>query len=106
MRAVAGQNRNVSESENLAPTLRWTSILTVWGAAVVFAVVIGVVSEAHAYASWLALALAGCVIAALIAQLATQRKEGFVDRLAASVVGAFVILGLAGGVVALVAAVR
>ena len=106
LRAVRGQNRSVSESENLPPSLRWTSILTIWGAAVVFAVVIGVVSDPHAYASWLALALAGCVIGALIAQLATQQKEGFVDRLAASVVGAFVILGLAGAVLALVAAVR
>ena len=40
------------------------------------------------------------------AQLATQEKDGFVDRLAASVVGAFVILGLAGAVLAVVAAVR
>jgi hypothetical protein len=96
----------VSESENLTPSLRWTSILVVWGAAVVFAVVIGVVSEAHAYASWLALALGGCVVGAMIAQLATQEKEGFVDRLAASVVGAFVILGIAGAVLAVVAAVQ
>ena len=96
----------MSESENLPQSLRWTSILAVWGAAVVFAVVIGVVSEPHAYASWLALALAGCVIGALGAQLATQKKEGFVDRLAASVVGAFVILGIGGAVLAVVSAVR
>ncbi len=96
----------MSEPENLTPSLRWTSILPVWAAALVFAVVIGVVSEPHAYASWLALSLAGCVIGALAAQLATQEKEGFVDRLAASVVGAFVILGLAGAVLAVVAAVR
>lgn len=101
-----GQNRTVSESENLPPSLRWTSILSVWAAAVVFAVVIGVVCDPHAYASWLALALAGCVTGALAAQIATQQREGFVDRLAASVVGAFVILGLAGAVLAVVAAVR
>ncbi len=42
----------------------------------------------------------------MIAQLATQQKDGFVDRLAASVVGAFVILGIAAAVLAVVAAVR
>ena len=106
MRTGRGQNRTVSESENLTPSLRWTSIVAVWAAAVVFAVVIGVVSDPHAYASWLALALAGCVVGALGAQLATQEKDGFVDRLAASLVGAFVILGIAGAVLAVVAAVR
>ena len=96
----------MSESETLPPSLRWTSILAVWGAAVVFAVVIGVVSDPHEYTSWLALALGGCVVGAMIAQLATQQKDGFVDRLAASVVGAFVILGIAAAVLAVVAAVR
>ena len=71
-----GQNRTVSESENLPPSLRWTSILRVWGAAVVFAVVIGVVSDPHAYASWLALALAGCVIGALASSSRLSRRRG------------------------------
>ena len=96
----------VTESENLPPSLRWTSILVVWAAAVVFAVLIGVFSDPHQYASWLALALGGCVVGGMIAQLATQEKDGFVDRFAASVVGAFVILGITGAVLAVVAAVR
>lgn len=96
----------MSESHNLPPSLRWTSILAVWGAALVFAVVIAIVSDPHEYAAWLALALAGCVVGALCAQLATQEKQGFVDRLAASLVGAFVILGVTGAILALVVAGR
>ena len=92
----------MTESENLPSSLRWTSIVAVWVAALVFAIVIGVVSAPHTYAAWLALALAGCIVGALFAQLATQEKQGFVDRPAASVVGAFVILAVAGGIIAIV----
>jgi hypothetical protein len=52
------------------------------------------------------LGLAACVIASMCAQLVTQQKHGFVNRLAASVVGAFVILALTGGILAIVAASR
>ncbi|HWU46051.1 MAG TPA: hypothetical protein VN133_04765 [Humibacter sp.] len=84
----------------LAPTTRWSSIVVVWVAALVCAVLIGV--YAPTYTPWLAIAMAGCTLVALCIQLATRQKHGFIDRLAASVCGAFVVLAVAGGVFALV----
>ena len=88
----------------LSRAARFVSVGSIWALAVVLAVVIGTVSVAAQHGSWLSLALAVCVIVSMCAQLATQQKEGFVDRLAASVTGAFVILGVAGGILALAAA--
>ena len=86
--------------------VRYGSIGAVWLAAAVFAVLIGVLARPAVYATWISLALAFCVLIGLIAQLATQQKIGFVNRLAATVVGCFVILGIAGAVLGVVAATR
>ncbi|MFF1878355.1 hypothetical protein [Leifsonia sp. NPDC058230] len=85
---------------------RFLSVGSIWVLALVFSIVIGTISPSGQYASWLSLALAACVVASMCAQLATQQKDGFVNRLAASVSGAFVILGIAGAVLAIVAAAR
>ncbi|WP_223691596.1 hypothetical protein [Leifsonia poae] len=90
----------------LSRAARYGSVAAIWVLALVLAIVIAAVSERAQDASWISLALAACVIVGLIAQLATQRKEGFVNRLAASVSGAFVILGVTAGILALVAAAR
>jgi hypothetical protein len=50
----------------------------------------------------LGLTLAGCTVATLCIQIATRRKEGYVDRMTASIVGAVVVLAAASGVFALV----
>jgi hypothetical protein len=111
--ALWGQNGGVTETTpapgdqpRLSRGARFGSVGAIWLLALVFAVVISVVSEKEQYATWLSLALAACVLGALIAQLATQQKEGFVDRLAASVAGAFVVLGVTGAILALVAATQ
>ncbi|WP_431277978.1 hypothetical protein [Leifsonia poae] len=85
---------------------RYLSVGSIWLLALVFAVLIGTVSPSDQYASWISLGLAASVVASMCAQLGTQQKEGFVNRLAASVSGAFVILGVAGAVLAIVAAAR
>ncbi len=106
-RAGAGQNGGMSEKTE-APVLsrgaRYASVGAVWAVALVFAVLIGVLSRPAAYASWLSLALAVCVLLGFVAQLATQQKEGFVNRLAATFTGCFLVLGVTGGVLALVVA--
>ena len=111
--ALPGHNGGVSEATTpsesatgLSRGARYLSVGSIWLLALVFAVVIGSVSPASQYASWLSLALAACVIASMCAQLATQQKHGFVNRLAASVLGAFAILAVAGGILAIVAASR
>lgn len=84
---------------------RWvtvTSIGSIWLVALVLGILIGVLSRPAAYASWLSLALAVCALLAFVAQLATQQKDGFVTRLAATLAGSFVVLGLIGGILALI----
>ncbi|CAM5364375.1 putative protein YacL OS=Leifsonia shinshuensis OX=150026 GN=HNR13_001474 PE=4 SV=1 [Leifsonia shinshuensis] len=74
----------------------------VWALALVLGVLIAFLSHPAQYASWISLALGVCVIASFGAQLATQRKDGFVNRLATTLTGSFVILGVIGGILGLV----
>jgi 4-hydroxybenzoate polyprenyltransferase len=87
--------------ETLTPALRWTSVVCVWAAAVVAAVLIGVFASAHAYLGWLGIAMAGAVLVSMCLQLATQEKRCFVVRMGASLAGSFVILAIATLVLAL-----
>jgi len=89
------------------PLPRWataTSIGSLWLIALVLGVLISVLARPAEYASWLSLALAVCALLGFVAQLATQQKDGFITRLAATFAGSFVILGVFGAVLALTAA--
>ncbi|WP_348788555.1 hypothetical protein [Leifsonia sp. NPDC080035] len=77
------------------------SVGAVWVIALVLGVLIGTLSHPAQYASWLSLALGVCVIASFGAQLATQQKDGFVNRLAATLTGTLVILGVIGAILGL-----
>lgn len=90
----------------LSKAARYGSVGAVWVLALVFAALIAAVSTPDLYASWLSLALAGCVLLGLVAQLSTQQKNGFVNRLAATVTGSFVILGAVGAILGIIAATR
>jgi hypothetical protein len=78
------------------------SVVPVWVAAIAAAIVVGLVSPADERTTWLAIALAGAVIATFAIQLAIQRKDGFVVRAIASISGAIIVLALATGIFALV----
>jgi len=78
------------------------SVIPVWVAAGVAALIIGLVSVADERITWLAIALAGAVIATFAIQLAIQRKDGFVVRAIASISGAIIVLAIATGIFALV----
>jgi len=78
------------------------SVIPVWVAAGVAALIIGLVSVADERITWLAIALAGAVIATFAIQLAIQRKDGFVVRAIASISGAIIVLAIATGVFALI----
>lgn len=89
------------------PLPRWatlTSVGAVWAVSLLLGILIGAVAHRAEYASWLSLVLGVSVLLGFVAQLATQQKDGFVDRLAVTFVGSFIILGLFGGVLALVSA--
>ncbi len=77
------------------------SVLPVWVASLAAAVVIAVTSAPGTAVTWLAIALAGAVIATFFIQLGIQRKEGFVVRAMASIGGSVVVLAVASGIFAL-----
>lgn len=80
---------------------RSRSVPPVWIAAAVGAGLVAVFGRDE-YLTWIAIVLAITVLLAFGIQLALQRKEGLVARLAASVAGSLVILAVATGALALV----
>ncbi|MBB5632787.1 hypothetical protein BKA04_001010 [Cryobacterium mesophilum] len=81
--------------------LRVGTVVPVWILTLIGAVVIGVVNIGDSYLIWLPIALAAAVLLTFIIQLSTLTREGFVDRIMASVGGAVLILAVATGVLAL-----
>lgn len=79
----------------------WQSIVPSWVLALVGAVLVGAIAEPAHSLGGVSLVMAVCTIVTLALQLATRRKEGFVSRVTASLVGCVVILALATGVFAL-----
>ncbi|KJL42081.1 hypothetical protein RS81_01239 [Microbacterium terrae] len=65
-----------------------------WVCAAVLAVFIGLVVGADARAQWLAVGLGACLLLAFAIQLRTGRSQGFTERVAASVLGALVVMGV------------
>ncbi|WP_426625010.1 hypothetical protein ACPPVW_02700 [Leifsonia sp. McL0607] len=78
------------------------SVGSVWALALVLGILIALLSHPVHYASWLSLALGVCVIASFGSQLATQQKDGFVNRLATTLTGTFVILGAIGAILGVI----
>ncbi|MFC6357016.1 hypothetical protein [Luethyella okanaganae] len=81
----------------------WRSVAPIWLLGALGIVVVAVVDAEHRLAG-IGLTLAVCTVTTLVVQLATRRKEGFVDRITMSVIGAVVLLAVATVVFALVAA--
>lgn len=80
---------------------QWKSVVLVWLFALVGAVLTGVFSLPGQALVWIGLSFGGCVIGTLCVQLATGRKEGYVNRVTMSLVGAVVVLAGATGIFAL-----
>jgi len=80
---------------------QWKSVVVVWLFALACAVLTGLLSFPGQGLVWLGLSFAGCIIATLCIQLATGRKEGYVNRVTVSLVGAVVVLTGATGIFAL-----
>ena len=71
----------------------WGGIASVWLLALIGTVLVAVFASGDFRFSWLWLVLAACMLVAFAIQLSTHRKVGFIDRVAASIVGAFLIIG-------------
>jgi uncharacterized membrane protein len=77
------------------------SVGMIWLVAAVCAVLTGLLVAPDNRLVWTGLAMAGCTILTLAAQLSTGQKEGYVSRVTQSLVGAVLILAAATGVFAL-----
>jgi hypothetical protein len=71
------------------------STIPVWVLVVVGAVLVGTIAPPTGYLRWLAIVLAGALIATFIIQLALPNKEGLVNRMILSIGGAVVLLAIA-----------
>lgn len=73
----------------------WQSIIPIWVLALVGAVLTAVIADPALALGGVSLTLAVSTITTLAVQLATRRKQGFVSRVTASLVGSGVILAVA-----------
>lgn len=78
----------------LAPRRTFGGVIAVWVLAAVIAIVIGIFATADWRAAWLGVGLGGCLIAAFAIQLWSGRSQGFTERVAASVLGAALVMGV------------
>lgn len=76
------------------------SVIPVWVAALLGAVVVGIVAPDATFFVWLPVVMAGSILLTFGIQLGLSRKEGLVSRIVASLAGALVILVVATGVLA------
>lgn len=92
----------------LAPRNAFHGVIAVWIVSLVTAVVLGIVLPEQARVDWLLIAFGGIVLLAFAVQLGYALAKGFIIRVATSVLGALVLMGLvsaAFGLAALAAAV-
>lgn len=73
---------------------RSRSVPPVWIAALVGAVIVGVLAQDR-FLTWIPVVAAAAVLLTFVIQLSLQRKEGLVARIIASVGGVLAILGVA-----------
>lgn len=70
------------------------SVIPVWIVAALGALAVALAAPAAAL-SWLPVVLAGSILLTFAVQLAVSRKEGLVERIVASLGGAFTVLAFA-----------
>jgi|TARA_B100000408_G_scaffold47661_2_gene36647 hypothetical protein len=78
----------------LAPRSTFGGVVAVWIVAAIVGIAIGLFVPAEWRAAWMPVGLGGCLILAFAVQLSYGRSYRFIQRVAASVVGALLILGV------------
>ncbi|KAA9085348.1 hypothetical protein [Microbacterium radiodurans] len=81
---------------DLAPPRTVGGVVAVWVVAALAAVAVGVLAPVEDRALWMPIALGACVVVAFVVQLAVGRSRGFIQRVAASALGALLVMGLIG----------
>jgi hypothetical protein len=78
----------------LAPRRTVGGVIAVWVVAALAGIAIGIFVPADDRAAWLTVGLGGTLVLAFTIQLSYGRSQQFVERVAASVLGALVVLGV------------
>jgi hypothetical protein len=78
----------------LAPRRSLGGIIAVLVFAALVGIAIGIFTPVEWRAAWLAVGLGACVVVAFGIQLWSGRSQAFTQRVAASVLGALVVMGL------------
>ncbi|SJN15402.1 hypothetical protein FM104_00240 [Microbacterium esteraromaticum] len=89
----------------LAPRNAFHGVIAVWAVSLVAAIVLGILLPEEVRVQWLLLAFGGALLLSFAVQLAYGRAQGFIVRVAASVIGALVLMGLVSAVFGLSALV-
>lgn len=80
-----------------------STVIPVWGAVLVGAVLTGLLVPSAYYLFWLSIVFACAILLTFCVQLAIVRKEGLVDRVVLTLCGSILILAVATLVLGLVA---
>jgi hypothetical protein len=78
----------------LAPRRTFGGVIAVWVVAALIGISIGLFVPEEWRAAWLTVGLGGCLVLAFAIQLWFGRSQGFTERVAASVLGALLTLGV------------
>ncbi|HYJ51074.1 MAG TPA: hypothetical protein VEX12_14255 [Microbacterium sp.] len=78
----------------LAPRRTFGGVVAVWVTAALIGIAIGLFTPAEWRAAWLTVGLGGCLVVAFGIQLWFGRSQGFTERVAASTLGALLVLGV------------
>ncbi|BDZ37509.1 hypothetical protein [Microbacterium suwonense] len=78
----------------LAPRNAFHGVIAVWIVSLVAGLTLGIVLPEQDRVTWLMIAFGGIVLLSFAVQLAYGRARGFIVRVAASTVGALVVMGL------------
>lgn len=91
-------NGDMSTPPPLAPRSPLIGLSIVWLAAAFIAVAICLFAPTESRAVWLSIGLGMSVIISFAVQVAVGRAQGFITRMAASVAGALVLMGVISGI--------
>jgi hypothetical protein len=80
------------------------SVIPVWALVVIGAILVGIFAPHSRAIGWLPIVMFGGVMATFAIQLALDEKRGLVNRVIASLGGAIILLAIATGILALLAA--
>jgi hypothetical protein len=88
-------NGGVTDSLN-APRHAMVGVVIVWSISAVIAVVIGILAPPDWRAAWMGVGLGLVVSIAFAVHLWSGRSQGFIQRVALSVLGSMLVMGLIG----------